>query len=92
MFEEMDDELMAIFYDDARKDRITLEEGLSKQDWEQVRIAAHRIKGTAASFGFPQLSETGKALQQLIDDQQLDEANDLAGNLLEQLNTTLPDD
>ncbi len=56
----VDDELMGIF----RKRSVELHHELMDAyhcgDWERVRVAAHTIKGSGSSFGFPRLTETGR--------------------------------
>jgi hemerythrin-like metal-binding protein len=81
---EVDEELMAIFQQSATENRQQLKQALTQENWQRVKELAHSIKGSGASFGFPQLSEKAKvacdhydqgelgvmphAVQQLIDE------------------------
>lgn len=89
MEEEVDEELMAIFLEGVAQEREGLNQGLAGNDWGQVRAAAHSIKGSAASFGFPGLSEQAKKLQEAIDLDQFDQAPELASTLLSDLDKAL---
>ncbi len=89
MEEEVDEELMAIFLEGVAEYRDRLAGGLEQQDWSQVRHAAHSIKGTAASFGFPGLTDRARELQESIDLEQMDRAPEQARQLLADLDSTL---
>jgi signal transduction histidine kinase/HPt (histidine-containing phosphotransfer) domain-containing protein len=39
---------------------------LESSDYETIRSIAHRIKGSASTFGFPELSEIARALEQAV--------------------------
>ncbi len=68
VLEEVDDELMAIFLQELEQDAPLLRDARAAAEWDQVRQVAHRIKGLAASFGFPKMTETAAEVQQRIDD------------------------
>ncbi len=55
--ETMDAELMSIFFEGMEKRKRQLMDAISRQDWKQVNEIAHKVKGSAGSFGYPQLTE-----------------------------------
>jgi len=66
----MNEELLAEYIGSLQKriDRIAslqvkLAEGNAKAE-ENVRLLAHSLHGSGTSFGFPEISEAGKALEQ----------------------------
>jgi HPt (histidine-containing phosphotransfer) domain-containing protein len=83
--EEVDDELIAIFKESASKYLQQLKQGAGAEDWEQVRGVSHTLKGTAASFGFPHISKLASDLQNLIDEQQIESAPEVAAALIREL-------
>ncbi len=64
----IDDELMQLFVDSTANKLDLLQAALAQHQWYEVRSIAHNLKGTAATFGEPQLSELGKQLQFAIDE------------------------
>lgn len=81
-YEEVDTELLNIFRESAAGYHHTLQEALQNSEWETVRSTAHTVKGSAASFGFDNLSTKAAALQQSIDQQTLEDAETLTNELL----------
>ena len=88
--QEVDDELMAIFIKSTRQRKAAMAEALSTQEWQQIREIAHAIKGSATSFGYPQLSKIAESIQLMIDDEKLDEVPALAEELLRAMEGALP--
>ncbi len=82
LLEEVDDELMAIFRESAMNYSTTLQSALDGKDWEALRRTAHTIKGSAASFGFNEVSKKAEAVQSAVDEEQLDLAFEYANTLL----------
>ena len=88
--EEVDEELMQIFIESNTQRVATLKQALTEKDWSQVREVAHAIKGSAASFGYPQLSKIAESVQFSIDGGSADEAPQLTMDLLIELGKILP--
>ena len=88
--EEVDEELMQIFIESNTQRVVTLKQALTEKDWSQVREVAHAIKGSAASFGYPQLSKIAESVQFSIDGGSADEAPQLTMDLLIELGKILP--
>ncbi len=86
---EVDDELMEIFLNSASSYRDQLMSALSHKDWEQLRQTAHTIKGSAHSFGFPELSERSKQVCDALDRDEQDSVPALAMDLVMQLGRIL---
>ena len=88
--EEVDDELMAIFIDSTTKNREKLKTALSEKAWPALRETAHTVKGSAASFGYPELSNIAEALQFALDEERMGVVPELAMDLLIEMGSVLP--
>ena len=88
--ELFDDELMAIFYKNMREKAADLELAVIEGDWARLRLVAHSIKGTTASFGYPELSKQAQEVQLAIDEDRMDEIQVLAMNLATEVGKVLP--
>ena len=53
------------FMDNRREDVKKIKEFAGAEDYDQISKMGHRWKGTCASYGFLDLSEAGKALEEL---------------------------
>ncbi len=60
--EEVDEELIRLFAQSSQNNRTLLQQGLAENNWKSIYQAAHNIKGSALSFGFPQLGALGKTV------------------------------
>ena len=80
--ELVDDEMMTIFRESAITYRIKLTTALSNEDWAELRSVAHTIKGSAASFGYPKLSQLSEAVQFAVDEERMSAVPALATELL----------
>jgi signal transduction histidine kinase/DNA-binding response OmpR family regulator len=87
--EEVDDELIAIFMESASKNRDKLVASLSTKAWSEVRVTAHTIKGSAASFGYPELSKMAGLVQLAIDEERLGEVPALTMDLVIEIGTVV---
>lgn len=87
---ELDDEIVAIFLNGLREDKDTINVALLRGDWGQVRDSAHRIQGSAASFGFPELSTLAGSLKTDIDHGHMDRVPDKTMELLVMSGKLLP--
>lgn len=55
---------LAIEYLETRKQEIgALEESLSKNDLSTIATTAHKMKGVAESYGFPELTRLGSEME-----------------------------
>jgi HPt (histidine-containing phosphotransfer) domain-containing protein len=88
--EEVSEELMGIFIESSANNRINLQTALSQQNWEAVHDIAHRVKGSAASFSYSDLSKKAGELQEAIDEERMDEAVELVNELLTEMGRVLP--
>ena len=55
---------------------------LADKDWGQVRATAHTVKGSAASFGFPELSRMGMGICDAFDRGQMEQVPETAMDLV----------
>ena len=88
--EEVDDELLAVFQQSTARNREQLMEHLGQRDWEQLRTVAHTVKGAAASFGFPRLSELGASVCSAVDEEDYETAMKTAMDLMLEMGRVLP--
>jgi len=56
------EQLRPVFVERMSALRGELEQALSARDWERLHGAAHNIKGSAAPYGYPRLSELGSEI------------------------------
>jgi hemerythrin-like metal-binding protein len=81
----IDDELMALFDESSKKNRRELTAFVEQQAWGSAREVAHRVKGTALTFGFPELAEVARKAQVAIDNGKLEQIPTLCHMLIEEL-------
>ena len=63
----VDEELMQLFVDRTHLQRGLIEQALSEEDWGEVRAIAHTVKGSGATFGFPEITRLGKEICDALD-------------------------
>ncbi len=85
----VDDELMQLFVERITEHRAELVESMSTQDWERARFAAHTVKGSGASFGYPELTQCGKMVCDAVDQGSMDELPRLTMQLVTEIDNTL---
>ena len=82
---EVDEELMAIFVESSRNNHEKLSKAFAEQQWEAVRAVAHSVKGSAASFGYPQLSALAEQVQFAVDEERMEQAEEATQQLADAL-------
>ena len=87
---EVDEELMALFRNAVVESHSKLTLALRERDWNSMREVAHRLKGSALSFGYPDLSKQAETLQFTIDRGENETATGLAMDLAIELAKLLP--
>jgi CheY-like chemotaxis protein len=70
----IDDELFELFLQRCRVLHDEMMTALSNQQWPQVRKAAHTLKGSGTSFGYPELTRLGATVCNALDANQPVEA------------------
>jgi HPt (histidine-containing phosphotransfer) domain-containing protein len=88
--ELFDEELMDVFHKNMREKAANLELAAIDGDWVELKLIAHSIKGTTASFGYPELSKQAKDVQLAIDEGRMDEVQVLSMNLVSEVTKVLP--
>lgn len=71
-----------------------LNAAIAANESETVRILGHRLKGTGASYGFPELSEMGAQVEDAGQSRNMDVASMLAeriGNYLQRVELVYPE-
>ena len=57
------EDLIPVFMSNRRKEVETLRSALASADFEQLRQLGHRMRGVGNSYGFQQISELGKQVE-----------------------------
>ncbi len=79
--EEMDDELTEVFFGELHRLAGELQEGLGRGDADEVRMAAHSIKGMGGTIGLPELSVLGQEIENIAKASRLQATAPLIGAL-----------
>ena len=58
-------ELVPEFFENRKKDVITLKNDLEEGDFKAIASLAHRMKGNGGGYGFPVISEIGGHLERV---------------------------
>ena len=75
---EVSDELRQVFLEGTVERQKDIRTALQQEAWEDLRLAAHNIKGSAATFGYPELTDLARAVCDHID--QLSDAADIVAS------------
>lgn len=57
-------DLIPGFLENRQKDIKTISEALGKKEYDTIRLIGHSMKGSGAGYGFDDLSDMGKALEE----------------------------
>jgi HPt (histidine-containing phosphotransfer) domain-containing protein len=57
------EDLIPVFIKNRSKELESLRVALAAADFEQLRQIGHRMKGVGTSYGFPQVSDMGKGIE-----------------------------
>ncbi len=87
--EAINETLMELFINGCRKNRSALQEALSTGDLDSIYNTAHKIKGSAQSFGHAELGEAGKKICELINNGEDDKVIEQVEALISMLVTTI---
>jgi signal transduction histidine kinase/AmiR/NasT family two-component response regulator len=66
----VDEELMQLFVERTRQQRELILDALNAEDWKEVRVIAHTVKGSGATFGYPEITRLGKEICDGLDNNQ----------------------
>ncbi len=61
-----DAELIDFFVENLPERIITLRKAISEEDMESITRLAHQLKGSAPSYGFPQIGNAAPSLEQSV--------------------------
>lgn len=56
-------DLIPGYLENRRKDAEELQKALARSDFEVVRVLGHKMKGSGGGYGFDEISEIGRALE-----------------------------
>ena len=56
-------DLVELFVSELPQKIAECQAALGSQDWERLRMMAHRLKGSAGSYGFPSISRAALELE-----------------------------
>ena len=82
---EADEELVEVFFEELERLNSELKEGLSQNNSQLVREAAHSIKGMGGTLGVPEISALGYAVEMAGKEERLTDARPLVDALTDWL-------
>ncbi len=85
----IDPEMHEVFLTRAAALKEELQAHLSESSWSEARSAAHAIKGSGATFGYPELGSLGHAVCEALDLGKLEQVPELLRKLLAELEQVL---
>ena len=85
--DELDDELVEVFIEEIKRLTGDLKQGLIQEDHEQIRMAAHSIKGMGGTMGLPEISVLGLEIEIMAKEDRLMDANPLVEALANWITT-----
>jgi len=56
-------DLIPGYLENRRKDAEELQKALARSDFEVIRVLGHKMKGSGGGYGFDEISEIGRALE-----------------------------
>ena len=56
-------DLVPGYLENRRKDAEELQKALARSDFEVIRVLGHKMKGSGGGYGFDEISEIGRALE-----------------------------
>jgi HPt (histidine-containing phosphotransfer) domain-containing protein len=78
---EMDDELVEAFCEELERMSGDLQTGLDSGDNEQIRVAAHSIKGMGGTMGLPEISVLAQEIEFAVRDGDMQRCAELCAAL-----------
>lgn len=57
------EEIMPRYLEIRQKELLELEDAVEKENFEQIRMLGHKLKGTGAAYGFEELSRLGMLIE-----------------------------
>lgn len=75
--DEVDDELVEVFIDELKRLTGELQQGLQHGNAEEIRAAAHSIKGMGGTIGLPEISVLGLTIENAAREDRLEDARPL---------------
>lgn len=58
------EEIVPGYLDNRRRDLLLLPEALTQENFDDVRVMGHRMKGSGAGYGFDGITEIGRAIEE----------------------------
>ncbi len=57
------EEIMPRYLEIRHKELVELEEAVKAENFDQIRMLAHKLKGTGSAYGFEELTRLGKLIE-----------------------------
>ncbi len=81
----VDEELMQLFIERTELQCGLIQQALADEDWGEVRAIAHTVKGSGATFGYPEITRLGKAICDGLDNNEPDPVPGLVRELVAEM-------
>ncbi|WP_027720294.1 Hpt domain-containing protein [Maridesulfovibrio zosterae] len=65
------EEIMPRYLEIRQKELIELEEAVQAENFEQIRMLAHKLKGTGSAYGFDELTRLGTLIEDKATDKDI---------------------
>lgn len=74
-------DLLPGYLENRRKDIELIKKALEAEDWQEIKTIGHRMKGSGASYGFVDISQLGKAIEEAAHNQDKEKIKDATREL-----------
>ena len=72
LMKAINDELVPQYLDDRRQDVAALSALLASRDFDRIAVIGHNLKGSGTSYGFPEISSLGGAMESAAESHQIE--------------------
>ncbi len=71
-------DLIPMYLENKKKDIAVMQKSLNENDYENIRLVGHSMKGSGGGYGFDEISRIGKDIEEAAQNQERDTINVLA--------------
>ena len=78
-------ELLEMFVESVQEKRIEFQSALAEEDYDQLRVLSHQLKGSGAGYGFSTVSEKSAAVEDAYKKNDTEAGKELLEDLIDYL-------